>query len=244
MVKKALLVPSILLFILLIPFTLGASEENIKLDKANIDLTDQASLQRGAKLFMNYCSGCHSLRMVRYEGMAQDVGIVDAKGQVLEKIVKDNLIFGDQKISDPILAVMPKADATNWFGVPPPDLSLVSRSRGVDWLYSYLRSFYQDATKPWGVNNLVFPDAAMPHVLLSLQGLQVRVNDHLELKIPGSLTTQEYDMAVRDLVNFLALMGEPTQLKRERLGVWVLLFLGIFCLFAWLLKREYWKDVH
>jgi len=178
---------------------------------------------------MNYCSGCHSLKYVRYKGMAQDIGIVDSDGKVLEQAVKDNLLFTGERITDPIMTAMPKADAANWFGIAPPDLSLVARSRSADWLFTYLRSFYPDSKRPWGVNNRLFPDVAMPHVLLSLQ---------------NQLSPAEYDASIRDLVNFLVLMGEPKQLERERLGVWVLIFLGILLVFSWLLKREYWKDVH
>lgn len=217
------------IFLSLMSFGLFASEQTMPLEKAHNDLTDQASLQRGAKLFMNYCSGCHSLKYVRYKGMAQDIGIVDSDGKVLEQAVKDNLLFTGERITDPIMTAMPKADAANWFGIAPPDLSLVARSRSADWLFTYLRSFYPDSKRPWGVNNRLFPDVAMPHVLLSLQ---------------NQLSPAEYDASIRDLVNFLVLMGEPKQLERERLGVWVLIFLGILLVFSWLLKREYWKDVH
>lgn len=205
-----------------------AHTEEFPLEKAHIDLTDLPSLQRGAKLFMNYCSGCHSLKYIRYNTMAKDIGIVDAKGQVLDNAVKENLVFSGEKITDPILTSMTKADAANWFGIPPPDLSLIARARGVNWLYTYLRSFYIDKTKPWGVNNRVFPDVAMPDVLINLK---------------KQLSPKEFDTAMNDLVNFLAYVAEPMQLERERLGVWVLLFLGVFLIFAALLKREYWKDV-
>lgn len=208
---------------------INAENTPIPLDKAHIDLSDSASLQRGAKLFMNYCSGCHSLKYVRYDGMAKNIGIVDDKGQVLDKLLKDNLVFTDEKITASILTAMPASDASRWFGIVPPDLSLVARSRGADWLYTYLRSFYPDPKQPWGVNNYVFPSVAMPHVLNELQ---------------NKLNKEEFDTSVRDLVNFLVLMGEPKQRERERLGVWVLVFLGIFLVFAWILKREYWKDVH
>lgn len=208
---------------------INVQEAHPHLDKVQIDIHDSASLQRGAQLFMNYCAGCHSLKYVRFEGMAKDTGIVDEKNQVLEKLVKDNLIFRDEKITDPILTAMPAADAARWFGITPPDLSLVARSRGADWLYTYLRSFYPDPKQPWGVNNYVFPSVAMPHVLYELQ---------------NKLTKEQFDARVRDLVNFLVLMGEPKQRERERLGVWVLLFLGVFLVFAWILKREYWKDIH
>lgn len=239
-----------------------ANAEGVHLDKSPNDLCDTASLQRGAKVYMNYCAGCHSLDFVRFDGMAKDLGMVDKDGKVLEKIVNENLNFINDKITSTIAVAAPKKDAAVWFGVAPPDLSLVARSRGTDWLYTYLRSFYADAAKPWGVNNLVFPDVGMPHVLQNLQGTQVAVTktvtlmneegqpyekeviDHLALQSPGSMTTEEYNKTITDLVNFLEYVGEPHKLERKRLGVWVLLFLVIFTLFAYLLKREYWKDVH
>lgn len=212
----------------LFPTNLIASEQTYPLDKAPIDPTDLVSLQRGAKLFMNYCSGCHSLKYMRYNNMAKGIGIVDSQGKVMEQAVKDNLIFSGAKLNDPILTAMSKPEGVNWFGVAPPDLSLVARSRGVDWLYSYLRAFYLDDKKPWGVNNHVFPDVAMPHVLYDLQ---------------KSLTVEEYNLAIADIVNFLFYVGEPIRETRKHMGIWVLLFLGILFIFAVLLKREYWKDV-
>jgi ubiquinol-cytochrome c reductase cytochrome c1 subunit len=200
----------------------------IPLDKVHIDLSDKPALQRGAQLFMNHCVGCHSLKYLRYENMAQDIGIVDMDGKVLGDVLKKNLMFSGDKETDRIDTAMSKQDGVNWFGMAPPDLSLVARSRGADWLYTYLRSFYQDDKRPWGVNNLIFPDVAMPHVLLELQ---------------GKLNPQQYDQAVQDLVNFLVYAGEPVQETRKNLGVWVLLFLGVFFVFTFLLKQEYWKDV-
>lgn len=209
--------------------TVSASENsNVNFEKAPIDPNDPASLQRGAKIFMNQCSGCHSLKYVRYREMARDIGIVDKNGQVLDNIVKEDLMFVGERLEDPILTALKPTSGQDWFGVAPPDLSLVARSRGVDWLYAYLRAFYADNKKPWGVNNKVFPDVAMPHVLANVQ---------------MSMTPKEYDAYVADLVNFLAYVGEPIKLKRERMGVWVLLFLMIFFVFAFLLKREYWKDI-
>ncbi len=238
------------------------ASQGVHLDKVNNDLCDKGSLQRGAGLYVNYCAGCHSLQFVRYKDMAKDIGIVDKKGNVIEKLVVDNLNFISDKPNDPILVATPKDLSAKWFGVAPPDLSLVSRSRGKDWLYTYLKSFYEDPKRPWGVNNLVFPDVGMPHILLTLQGSQVpvyktvtvkddqgksvekQVISHLELKSPGALSAKDYDKAMVDLVNFLDYVGEPHKLERKRLGVWVLLFLVVFTLFAYLLKREYWKDVH
>lgn len=216
------------LFCLILSPGLFATEQSYPLTKAPIDPSDLASLQRGAKLFMNYCVGCHSLKYIRYNNMAIGIGVVDSQGKLIEQAVKDNLIFSGAKITDPILTAMSKQDAANWFGMAPPDLSLVARSRGVDWLYSYLLAFYPDDKKPWGVNNHVFPDVAMPHVLNNLQ---------------QSLTPEEYKLAVADIVNFLFYVGEPNQQIRKRIGIWVLLFLSILFIFAVLLKREYWKDV-
>jgi ubiquinol-cytochrome c reductase cytochrome c1 subunit len=217
---------------------LATAEEAVAhLDKARVDLTDLASLQRGAKLFMNYCSGCHSLKYIRYNTLAKDIGIVDPDGKVLEQAVKENLMFVGDKITDTIQSSLTKKEGAAWFGTAPPDLSLVSRSRGADWLYTYLRSFYPDPKRPWGVNNKVFPDVAMPDVLFNLRAELNAQNDGKESK-------ENFDRAVLDLVSFLSYAGEPNQLVRQRVGLWVLLFLGVFFVFAWLLKREYWKDVH
>ena len=210
------------------------TEGDVPLEKAPIDLTDLPSLQRGAKLFMNYCSACHSLKYMRYQTMAQDIGIVDASGKVLEQAVKNNLMFSGNKITDPIKNAITKEEGSTWFGVAPPDLSLVSRSRGVDWLYTYLRSFYLDPQRPWGVNNKIFPSVAMPDVLFNFR-------KHLLSQKDGE---EKFDRAIVDIVNFLAYVGEPMQLERKKIGVWVLLFLSVFFIFACLLKREYWKDVH
>ncbi len=242
--------------------TAFASNSTLHLDKVHNDLQDKASLQRGAALYMNYCAGCHSLQYVRYKDLAKGIGIVDKKGNVIEKLVQDNLNFISDKPNDPILVATPKVEGAKWFGVAPPDLSLVTRSRGKNWVYTYLKSFYEDPKRPWGVNNVVFPDVGMPHILLTLQGTQVpvykdvtitddqgnkiekKVISHLELKQPGALSAQDYDKAMVDLVNFLDYVGEPHKLERQRLGVWVILFLVVLTLFAYLLKREYWKDVH
>jgi ubiquinol-cytochrome c reductase cytochrome c1 subunit len=226
----------------------------LALEKAPINLTDQASLQRGAKTYMNYCLGCHGIKYMRYDGLATGIGITDEEGKILSDVVKENLMFVGNKLTDSINTVMPSAQAESWFGTKPPDLSLVARSRGVDWLYSYMKTFYKDPSKPWGVNNLVFPDVGMPHVLLSLQGVQVpkytksesgeQIVESLHLQTAGTLSVDEYDRTVADLVNFLSYVGEPVQLERKRLGGWVLVFLGIFLMFSYLLKREYWKDIH
>lgn len=194
----------------------------------HVDLTDLPSLQRGFKLFMNHCSGCHGIKYVRYNGVAKDIGIVDQNGKVLDQAIKDNLLFVGDKVSDNIVTAMRKDEGAAWFGIAPPDLSLVTRSRGSRWVYNYLLSFYPDDKKPWGVNNQVYPDVAMPHVMAAMQ---------------KNMSPAEFESSVHDLVNFLSYVAEPMQLKRKHLGVWVLVFLGILTIFAALLKREYWKDV-
>ena len=218
--------------------------------EAKVDLGDRASLQRGARLFVNYCAGCHSARFMRYSRMGRDLGLT-------EEQVRANLMFASDKPGDPILATLGEADAGAWFGHPPPDLSLSARARGPDWLYTYLMTFYRDESRPFGANNLVYPDVAMPHALVELQGVQARKeaagDDHaaptgagelLELVEPGSMSVAEYRRAVRDLVNFMVYVGEPAKLDRYALGGWVLLFLLVFFVIARLLYKEYWKDVH
>lgn len=225
-------------------------EGGIALQRAGTDINDIGSLQRGARDFMNYCSGCHSLTYLRYNRMAQDLHIP-------EKVLTANLMFTSQNPFDGIVSAMP-ADAAGWFGKQPPDLSLIAREKGVDYLYSYLKGFYVDKTRPWGVNNLYLPGVAMPHVLASLQGLQKPVykaekdasgSDQMvlvgvEQLTQGSLSPEEYDDFVRDTANFLDYAGEPIKAKRQSLGVFVTLFLLVGFVFAYLLKKEYWKDVH
>ena len=225
-----------------------ATETAYKLDKAPIDPTDQASLQRGLQIYVNNCQGCHGLKFSRLTTIAKGIGITDETGNILEQIVKDNLLFVGDKITDPMYAAMPETLAANWFGKVPPDLSLVARARGVDWLYTYLRTFYKDPSKAWGVNNLVFPDVAMPHVLIGWQGIQERVDfaGHSEVKlvVAGSLTVEKYNQTISDLVNFLDYVGEPHKEQRKKIGLWVVVFLSVFLVFSYLLKREYWKDIH
>ena len=235
--------PWLLILMLYAPLSWG-TEMVQQLDKAPIDLSDYASLQRGARLYMNECSGCHSLKYTRYDSLAKGIEITDEDGKVLDAIVKDNLIFTGVPLTSPIYTALQPQEGESWFGVAPPDLTLVARYRGVDWLYTYLRSFYADPKRPWGVNNLVYPDVAMPHVLLNLQGEQVLTDNGLKLVKPGKLSVSAYDTAVADLVNFLSFVAEPVQLERRKIGAWVLVFLGIFLVFSYLLKKEYWKDVH
>lgn len=219
------------------------------LQHAGTDLGDRASLQRGARLYMNYCSGCHSLKYLRYSRMAEDLGLT-------EEEVMEHLNFTGAKFGEPILTAMPAEGAAQWFGTAPPDLSLTSRVRGADWIYSYLKSFYIDEERPLGWNNTVFPNASMPNVLWELQGVQHPVYggkdeatgepliERLEVANPGSMDSAEFDQTVRDITAFLEYAGEPIATRREAIGVWVMLFLAFFTFLAWLLKKEYWKDVH
>lgn len=225
------------------------AEEGGSYPDANINVHDQASLQRGARLFMNYCSGCHSLKYMRYSQMASGLGLT-------EKQVMDNLNFTGAKFHDEIISAMPEADAKKWFGgVTPPDLSLEVSAKGADWVSAYLKSFYLDPKVPSGWNNTVFPNVAMPFPLWQLQGEQVAVMNpaangqkptvkELKLAHPGSMTPAQYDGAVRDLTAFLAYVSVPDELVRSHIGAWVVLYLVLFTLFALVLKKEYWKDVH
>ncbi|KAB2898818.1 MAG: cytochrome c1 [Dokdonella sp.] len=225
---------------------LHASEGGAALQSANVSLNDTAALQRGAKLYFNYCAGCHSLRYVRYSRIAEDL-------QIDPKDVEANLIFTGAKIGDLAINNLSAEDGTKWFGKAPPDLSLEGRSKGADWIYSYLKSFYLDPTRPLGWNNTVFENASMPNVLWELQGVQSAVRkggaadgpiERLDLTTPGRQSAEEFDRSVRDITAFLQYVGEPAALKRESMGVWVLLYLAVFTLLAYLLKREFWKDVH
>ena len=221
----------------LVPVLTFAAGSNVHLDKANIDLHDTESLQRGLGLFQNYCSGCHSTQYQRYNRVAEDLDIsIDD--------MKAKYKFTDGKIGSLMHNAIPQADAAKWFGAAPPDLTLVARVRGEDWVYSYLKGFYQDESRPFGVNNTVFPLVGMPHVLQDLQGLPVLQEDGSIVTTGGAMNAEEYDQAVRDITGFLVYSAEPIKLERERLGWWVMGFLFIFFIVAYLLKKEYWKDVH
>lgn len=210
----------------------------------DVDISQKSALQRGAKYFVNYCVSCHSAKHMRYNRFGADADVSD-------NMLLENLIFDDAKVGDPMRVALKPQDSKKWFGTTPPDLSVVSRSRGVDWLYAYLKGFYIDESpsRPFGVNNTVFPDVGMPNVLWELQGWQVLEKDehgesHLKLAQPGTLTPEEFDKVVKDLVTFMAYMGEPAKLQRMGLGSTVILFLIIFTVIAYYLKKEYWKDVH
>jgi ubiquinol-cytochrome c reductase cytochrome c1 subunit len=247
----------------------------VQLEQANIDLNNFAAIQRGAKYFVNYCMGCHSAKYVRYKQLT-DVGLS-------EDDIEQNLIFNDAKVGDLMKIAMPERDAADWFGAAAPDLTLNARIRhdGADWIYTYLKSFYTDPSRPLGVNNTVFPNVGMPHVLWELQGIQdpvfryevqhhgkvvatfdteaaadayiqeqgdgykmKQVVDRLELVEQGSLSPTEYDQVARDIATFMAYISEPVNLERQRMGVWVMLFLVVFTVLAYLMKKEWWKDVH
>lgn len=218
------------------------------LDKAPVDLKDQASLQRGAAMFANYCSGCHGLSYMRYTHVGRDLGLSD--DQLRETLIFTRDAAGAQtKVGDLMKSAIPPKDAAEWFGVAPPDLTVIARSRGADWLYTFFRSYHIDETRPLGVNNATFPSVGMPHVLWELEGLKRRVDDgkgapKFEMVSAGKLDPVEYDAAVADLVNYLVYMGDPMQNKRQQLGLWVLLFLAVFTIMAYLLKKEYWRDIH
>lgn len=227
-----------------------AEEGEIALLHSGTDISNTDSLQRGARNFMNYCSGCHSLQYLRYNRMAEDLKIPESE-------LTANLMFTADKAVDTINSAMPK-DAESWFGKQPPDLSLMARARGVDYIYSFLKGFYVDKTRPWGVNNLYLPSAAMPDVLAGIQGLQKPVFKNepdaggsarmvlvgVDSMTAGSMKPEEYDQFARDTANFLDYAGEPVKAKRQSMGVFVTLFLLVFFAFAYMLKKEYWKDVH
>jgi len=225
------------------------AQHEAELDPARNNVANTPSLQRGAKYFVNYCLGCHSAQYVRYNRLAEDL-------QISEDQLVSNLMFTGEQPFDTLQIAMRPADAVRWFGVAPPDLSLIARSRGTDYIYTFLRSFYADESRPTGVDNIVLPGTAMPHVLWQLQGLQSAVFEHgegsageeehfagFETVMPGTLNEQEFDMVVRDIVNFLDYIAEPMQLERQRLGVRVIAFLLVLLLISYLLKKEIWKDV-
>jgi ubiquinol-cytochrome c reductase cytochrome c1 subunit len=240
----------------------GACGQLDRCDSVKIDLNDQASLQRGARIFVNYCLSCHSASYMRYNRMGRDLGIS-------EELVKENLLFAADKVGDLMKAVMPAEDAKAAFNTVPPDLTLIARSRKPEWLYTYMRSFYRDDKSPSGWNNVAFPNVAMPHVLYEWQGhqralyktlkqtmtaeeggkqvlkeIETKKFDKFELARAGSMRAEDYDKAMRDLVNFLVYLGEPAKLQRYSVGAWSLAFLVLLLVLAYLLKKEYWKDVH
>jgi ubiquinol-cytochrome c reductase cytochrome c1 subunit len=217
-----------------------------ELEAPNNNVANTASLQRGAKYFVNYCLGCHSAKYVRYNRLGQDLQLSDQQ-------LIDNLMFTGERPFDTMANAMRPADAERWFGRSPPDLSLIARSRGTDYIYTFLRSFYADSSKPTGVDNIVLPGTAMPHVLWQLQGTQravfaadehgVEAFERFEMARPGELGVEEFDNVARDIVNFLDYIGEPIKRERQQLGIRVIGFLLVFLLIAYMLKKEIWKDV-
>ena len=239
----------VLILLMMVSVSVSAAGGS-KLMHMDVDLSNQASLQRGARIFVNYCLSCHSAAYMRFNRMGEDLGIS-------EKILKTNLMFGTDKVGETMTISMRKSDALEFFGVTPPDLSVIARARGADWLYSYFKTFYIDDSCPLGVNNLTFKDVGMPHVLWQLQGRQRLVHKEtddgthhspsykdLEIISPGTQTEEEYDQTVQELVNFMVYLGEPIKLKRSKIGVWVMLYLFVLLIIVYMLKKEYWRDVH
>lgn len=219
-----------------------AAGPSVPLDRAPLNLNDKLSLQRGAQIFVNHCLNCHSATLMRYSRLT-DLGLTEAQ-------IRENLLFTTDKVGDPMKTSLTVKDGKAWFGVMPPDLSLTARSRGPDWLYTYLRGFYRDPASKTGWNNTAFPNVSMPHVLWEQQGYAVMkpaskpgAAGQLVLESPGRLAPAEYDRYVADLVNYLTYMGEPARTKRVQIGILVIFFLAIFFVIALMLKKEYWKDV-
>jgi len=248
------MIKKIIAILLFVPALALAAGDEVKLDRAPIHLDDMASLQRGAALFVNYCLNCHSANYMRYNRLA-DLGLND-------KEILDNFVFSGGKVGDLMKTAMDANDAKVWFGAPPPDLTVIARSRashagsGADWLYTYLRTFYRDPARPTGWNNTTFPNVGMPHVLWELQGeqemkpTQMRADGYMAtvekpvLAKPGKLTALQYDSAVADLVNYLVYMGEPAAKSRKTWGLIALAFLSGLIFLTYALKKEFWKDVH
>jgi len=241
---------ALVLVIAALPAAALAASEGYPIQEAKTDVSSLASLQRGARNFVNYCLGCHSAKYMRYSQVAEDLALT-------EEEVRANLMFTGMRIYDTMESAMPAEKARQWFGNVPPDLSLIARSRGVDYVYTFLRSFYEDPSRPTGANNAVLPQTAMPNVLAGLQGAQRprfekvvdkegKETEHLvalEPGTPGEMPAPAFDSFVRDTVAFLEYVSEPAKAQRKSLGVWVILFLLMFTTFSWFLYKEYWKDV-
>jgi len=224
--------------IFLLFFSLNSfSASNVELTKAPIDLTDNQSLQRGARTFVNYCLNCHSANYMRYSNLI-DIGLSP-------ETIKRDLMFNADKIGDTMAVNMPVKDSKKWFGVTPPDLSVVARSRGADWIYSYMRGFYSDPSRAMGWNNTVLLNSAMPHILWELEGEKILnlETKQLEKFSAGKLNTKEYDSLIADLTNFLVFMSEPDQLKRKKMGYYVIGFLLLLLFLTINLKKEFWRDI-
>lgn len=246
----------LLAVLLLVPVIAWGAEEGYPLDRAPDRMDNLAALQNGARLFVNYCLNCHSASSMRYNRLT-DLGLTDDQ-------IRKNLLFAGDKVGDLMRVSMAPKDAKDWFGAAPPDLSVIARAKssehgtGPDYIYTYLRTYYRDDARPTGWNNMAYPNSAMPHVLWQLQGTReamyvdkkdehtgkpVHEFEKFEQVVPGTLTPLQYDEAVADLTGFLAWMAEPAQETRKRIGVWVLLFLGVAFILTWRLNASYWKDV-
>lgn len=250
LLKKVLLAP---LFVVATAWASGG--ETFPNDEFNGDMSQTDAIQRGAKYYVNYCQGCHSLKYQRYNRIGMDTGLD-------EEVIKENLIFTGASVGQTMDSAIPAEKATAWFGKVPPDLSLISRSKGKDYVYNYLRAFYLDPSKPTGVNNTVFPDVGMPHVLASLEGVKEAeyekvchegedgheaCAEHIvgfSEPVGGSMDAIDYESVVRDLSQFLYYVSDPSEIKRHAIGPWVLAFLVIFTIMMYILKKEYWRDVH
>ena len=227
----------IIFILLLIQSSFIFASEEVYLEKAPIDLSDQPSLQKGARTFINYCLNCHSAKYMRYNKLL-DIGLS-------KKDIKENLLFTGKKIGDPMEISMPVKESKKWFGATPPDLSVTARSRGSDWIYSYMKGFYRDSSREIGWNNLVYTNSAMPHILWELQGEQEldKNTGKLSLIKAGKLNQKEYDSVITDLTNFITYMSEPGQLKRKKMGFYVVGFLLLLLVLTVKLKKEFWKDI-
>jgi ubiquinol-cytochrome c reductase cytochrome c1 subunit len=247
---RALCTAALLAIVVCLP-SADAASGGAELERAGNDVGNVASLQRGARNFMNYCAGCHSAKYVRYKSIAKDLELTE--DQVIE-----NLMFNAEKTFEAIEASMPLDAATRWFGRPPPDMSLIARARGTDYIFNFLKGFYLDSESPTGVDNLQLPGTSMPHVLWELQGYQRAIFDepdqgaeagaepvfsHFESASSGAISPEDYDAFVRDTANFLEYISEPVRGTRRVLGVWVLMFLTVFLIIANMLKNQIWKDV-
>ena len=236
-----------LIAILSSPAVIAAGGGNENLDSAYINLSDKVSLRKGAHTFVNYCLSCHEASFMRYDRMARDLEIDDAT-------LRENLMFASTKPGDLMKVNMSAEDAKAWFGVKPPDLSLTARSRGPNWIYTYMRGFYRDESTATGWNNTLYPNVAMPHILHEWQGMRKAVFEKgadgakqlagYEQMTPGTMDERQYDEAMRDLTNFMVYLAEPAKMVRYKIGFWVMIFMLVFIGLAYALKKEYWRDVH
>jgi len=241
--KKNIIIFAILVTISNLSFASAKTSNLIKEYKAINNISNKASLQRGAKYFVNYCSGCHSLKYMRMSTLAKDLDID-------EKIFKKNLIFSSKKIGETMTIAMNEVEAEKWFGAAPPDLSLIARSKGADYVFAKLNTYYEDDESLTGYNNLAYPNTSMPNILANLQGGQKLILDSHNkpekfTKVSsGSYSEKEYQQLTNDITNFLVYVSEPAKLKRYSMGFWVLMFIFLFTVIAYYTKKEFWKDIH